>query len=262
MMVLVLKRVPPKSFLFSLLFLPLFFLSCNSSSIHTALPSKEIDIRECVILVHGLGRSHRSMGEMQSRLLEAGYITVNLDYPSRSKTIEQIVAEHMPEALEQCRLHAADKIHFVTHSMGGIIVRKTIRDNRPEQLGRVVMLSPPNRGSAVVDALKDSWYFRWFNGPAGQQLTTSPESMPNALGPVDYPVGIITGNDPAFFDSWFITFIPEESDGKVGVTRTKLEGMTDFLVVPESHTYIMYSELVQDETIHFLKSGIFSVVDD
>ncbi len=262
MKVRVLKRSPLRSIGLSLICLPLLFLSCSSSSIHTSLPLQETELRECVILLHGLARTHRSMEEMELRLREAGFITVNLNYPSRSKTIEQIVAEHVPEALEQCRLHAADKIHFVTHSMGGIIVRKAIRDSRPENLGRVVMLSPPNKGSAVVDALKDRWYFRWLNGPAGQQLSTAPDSIPNALGPVDYPVGIITGNDPEFFDSWFITFIPEESDGKVGVTRTKLEGMSDFLVVPESHTYIMYSELVQDETINFLRYGAFSVVDN
>lgn len=202
------------------------------------------------------------MGEMEMKLREAGYITVNLEYPSRSKTIEQIATEHVPEAIEQCEIHDAEVIHFVTHSMGGIITRKTIKDNRPELLGRVVMLSPPNQGSSVVDAMKDRWYFKWLNGPAGQQLSTSPYSMPNILGPVDYPVGIITGDDPAFFDSWFITFIPGESDGKVAVTRTKLEGMSDFLVVPESHTYIMYSDLVQDETIHFLKYGIFSDESD
>jgi pimeloyl-ACP methyl ester carboxylesterase len=262
MKVRVLKGTPLASICFSLLFITLLLLSCSSSSIRTSLPPQETAITECVILIHGLGRTHRSMRQMESRLREEGYITVNLNYPSRSKTIEQIVVEHVPEALEQCRINDADKIHFVTHSMGGIIVRKTIKDNRPELLGRVVMLSPPNKGSAVVDAMKDRWYFKWFNGPAGQQLTTAPDSMPNTLGPVDYPVGIITGNDPAFFDSLFITFIPEENDGKVAVTRTRLEGMSDFLVVPESHTYIMYSGLVQDETIHFLRYGTFSAVSD
>lgn len=252
------RKISPLVSCFFLCISSLSISSCNSSSIHTRQPLLETAFSECVILIHGLGRTHRSMGEMETKLREAGYITVNLEYPSRSKTIEQIASEHVPEAIAQCHSNNVDTIHFVTHSMGGIITRKTIKDNRPELLGKVVMLSPPNKGSAIVDAMKDRWYFRWFNGPAGQQLSTSPDSMPNVLGPVDYPVGIITGDDPEFFDSWFISFIPGESDGKVAVTRTKLEGMSDFLVVPESHTYIMYSDLVQDETIHFLKHGVFS----
>lgn len=250
------------SSIYFLIFLLLSISGCNSSSVHTRQPFQENALNQCVILIHGLGRTYRSMGEMETKLREAGYTTVNLDYPSRSKTIEQIAEEYVPGAIEQCEIHNADAIHFVTHSLGGIITRKVIRDNRPERLGRVVMLSPPNKGSAIVDAMKDRWYFRWFNGPAGQELSTSPTSMPNLLGSVDYPVGVIAGDDPAFFDSWFITFIPGESDGKVAVTRTKLEGMSDFLVVPESHTYIMYSDVVQDQTIHFLKHGVFSDPSD
>jgi hypothetical protein len=142
--------------------------------------------------------------------------------------------------------------------MGGIVARKFIREERPEQLGRVVMLSPPNKGSRIVDALKDSWYYRWINGPAGQQLSTAPDALPNKLGPVDYPVGIITGNEPAFFDTWFTRFIPGINDGKIGVEQTKLEGMTDFLVLAESHTYIMDSNRVQKETVYFLEHGVFT----
>ena len=216
-----------------------------------------MEMSECVILLHGLGRTHRSMRAMEQNLRNAGYMTVNLDYPSTSKNIESIASESVPQALEQCLSNNAETIHFVTHSMGGIVVRKAIKDNRPEKLGRVVMLSPPNKGSTVVDSLKDHWYYKWINGPAGQQLSTSPDSMPNQLGPVDYPVGIIAGDQPAFFDAWFTTFIPGENDGKVAVEQAKVDGMSDFLVVHQSHTNIMDSEYVQAQTIYFLKHGAF-----
>lgn len=202
------------------------------------------------------------MWGIEERLREAGYHTVNLDYPSRKKTIEQIAEEHVPEAIEHCQSYNAEKIHFVTHSMGGIITRKVIKDKRPDSLGKVVMLSPPNKGSNVADALKGRWYYHWINGPAGQQLTTSADSLPNTLGPVDYPVGIITGNDPAFFDTWFTTFIPGVNDGKVAVAQARLDGMADFMVVSASHTYIMDADLVQDETVYFLKHGKFSDTSD
>ena len=235
-------------------------IGCGSSAVYTRKPLQEPEIAECVILIHGLGRTYRSMWNMEHTLRDAGYLTVNIDYPSRSKSIEQIARELVPDAIEQCTINNTEAIHFVTHSMGGIIARTSIRAERPEKLGRVVMLSPPNKGSKIVDALKDSWYFRWINGPAGQQLSTAPNSLPNTLGPVDYPVGIITGNDPAFFDIWFTNFIPGINDGKIGVEQTKLEGMTDFMVVAESHTYIMDSNRVQKETINFLEHGVFTKI--
>lgn len=246
-----------------LLLIPLVFLSCSgSSSIYSKLPMQRSQVAECVILIHGLGRTYRSMWDMEERLREAGYHTVNLDYPSRKKTIEEIAGEYVPEAIEECQIYNAEAIHFVTHSLGGIITRKAMKDNRPELLGKVVMLSPPNKGSNIADALKGSWYYRWINGPAGQQLTTSADSLPNTLGPVDYPVGIITGNDPAFFDAWFTTFIPGVNDGKIAVSQTRLAGMADFMVVSESHTYIMDADRVQDETVYFLKHGKFYDTSD
>lgn len=136
-------------------------------------------------------------------------------------------------------------------------MRQYLAETRPENLGRLVMLSPPNRGTAVVDKLKEWWLFKWINGPAGQQLSTAADSVPNQLGPVDYPTGVITGDRYAFFDAWFSSFIPGEDDGKVSVERAKVEGMADFLVVPESHPFIMNGAYVQAETVYFLSHGEF-----
>lgn len=222
------------------------------------MPYENKSINECVILLHGLGRTYHSMERMENALIHEGYATVNLDYPSREKSIEELAADYIPEALDQCHQFNPAKIHFVTHSMGGIVTRMAIKQNRPEKLGRVVMLSPPNQGSEAVDKIKDSWYFSLMNGPAGLQLTTSADSIPNQLGPVDYPVGIITGNKQAFFDSWMLPFFRGAHDGKVSVERAKVIGMTDFLVVPESHSFIMNSSHVQNETIRFLQKGLFS----
>ena len=212
---------------------------------------------ECVILLHGLGRTNDSLKQMQNTLVQAGYHTVNLDYPSRKKNIEQLAAEYIPMAIEQCNSYNPTRIHFVTHSLGGILVRVAMKNNRPDNLGRVVMLSPPNNGSEAVDALKDRWYFSWFNGPAGQQLSTTEDSVPNQLGPVDYPVGIITGDRHAFFDSWLLKLFRGANDGKVSVESAQLEGMSDFLVVHSSHPYIMNSDYVECETVYFLQNGFF-----
>lgn len=209
------------------------------------------------MLLHGMGRTLHSMDLMQERLTAAGYHTVSLGYPSTTKTIEAIVADHFSDALQQCQQFKPTTIHFVSHSLGGIILRTIFKTEKPENLGRVVMLSPPNHGSEVTDSLKDWWLYRWINGPAGQQLTTDNASHPNQLGPVDYPVGIITGDRYYFFDFWLSSIIPGLDDGKVSVESARLEGMKDFLVVHEPHPFIMDAEYVQEETLYFLENGTF-----
>lgn len=213
---------------------------------------------DCVVLLHGMGRTYQSMDNLQKVLTDRGYHTVNIGYPSTKKNIETLAQEHFPMAIEQCKKFNPKRIHFVSHSLGGIIIRQAIKNDRPAQLGRVVMLSPPNKGASVVDAIGDWKIYKWLNGPAGQQLSTHPSSLPNRLGPVDYPVGVISGNRYAWFDGWLSNIIPGLDDGKVSVERTKLEGMSDFLVVSESHPFIMNSAYVQEETIHFLKYGKFN----
>ncbi len=222
----------------------------------TMLPANTVK-NECVILLHGLGRTYHSMDEMQIKLTAAGYHTVNLDYPSRKESIQQLAAKYIPPVIDQCSAFDPAHIHFVTHSLGGIVIRMAIKQNWPEKLGRVVMLSPPNRGSDAVDDLKDRWYYSWINGPAGQELSTSEDSTPNQLGPVDYPVGVIMGDRHAFFDTWLLAMFQGANDGKVSVEGAKLDGMADFMVVHESHPYIMKSELVQFQTIQFLNNGLF-----
>ena len=221
-------------------------------------PNLADDVSQCVVLIHGLGRSAGSMEEMQEALVQEGYQTVNLGYSSTKKDIETIVEEDYPPGILQCMAFKPETIHFVTHSLGGIILRKAFSSGKPENLGRVVMLSPPNKGSKLVDKIKDWRLFQWMMGPAGQQLVTGTDSITSQLGKADFDLGIITGNRHAFFDSLFAFMIPGVDDGKVSVENAKLEGMNDFLVTNDSHPFIMNSENVQKETIHFLQYGKFT----
>ncbi|MEE4243482.1 MAG: alpha/beta fold hydrolase [Desulfopila sp.] len=213
--------------------------------------------KECVILLHGLARTSGSMDTMARELQQAGFVTVNIDYPSTEKKIEDLSEEAVSQGVISCREQQADTLHFVTHSMGGILVRYYLLLHNIDELGRVVMLSPPNKGSEVVDTIGDWSSFQWYNGPAGGQLGTGEDSMVLQLGPVNFPLGIITGNSPAFYDGWFADMIPGQNDGKVSVERAKVEGMTDFLVLPHNHTFIMSQEDVIDQTIFFLRHGKF-----
>jgi pimeloyl-ACP methyl ester carboxylesterase len=193
------------------------------------------------------------MALLGARLRDAGFHTVNVGYPSGGKTIEELVSELGSRVQECCA--AAPDVHFVTHSMGGILVRLYLAEHSPEHAGRVVMLSPPSQGSEVVDALLDSPLRRLFLGPAGSQLGTDSLSVPSRLGPAEFELGIITGSrtlNP--LTSWLI---PGPDDGKVGVDRARVEGAA-FLVVPHTHTFIMNTRVVAEECEHFLRTGHFS----
>jgi triacylglycerol lipase len=153
------------------------------------------------------------------------------------------------------RHQGVSRIHFVTHSMGGIVLRAYLALQTPPEMGRVVMLSPPNQGSELVDCLCRFGWFRLFFGPAGCQLGTGAEALPARLGPAVFPLGILTGNRPAIGLS---RFFPGPNDGKVSVERAQLPGMADFLVLPCGHSLIMRHRLVQEQVVCFLATGRFS----
>lgn len=208
-----------------------------------------------VILLHGLARTNRSMAKLKKMLSKHGYKVINVNYPSTKHPIEFLAEEFLGKVIEQCSKIPRVKIHFVTHSLGGIIVRYYLKHHQLSNLGRAVMLSPPNQGSEAVDYMKDTFMFKKINGPAGQQLGTDKDSIPLKLGAVDFELGVITGSKT--FDPLFSMIIPGPDDGKVSVQRAKVAGMTDFLVLPYSHTFIMQKEEVIEQVIHFLEQGSF-----
>jgi len=208
-----------------------------------------------VILLHGLARTKSSMAKMKSHLKQAGYSVLNIAYPSREKTIQNLVKDHLVPTINKCRAHGAHKIHFVTHSMGGILVRYYLKHNQLDELGNVVMLSPPNAGSEIVDTFKSFFLFKWLNGPSGQQLGTEPDALPILLGKANFHPGIITGDRSInLILSWII---PGPDDGKVSVERAKIEGMADFRVIHATHPFIMKNSKAISLTLHFLKYGSF-----
>lgn len=209
-----------------------------------------------VILLHGLCRTNASMGKMAAALADAGFVVANVDYPSRTAGIQQLSDDAIGAALQSAKLKPCRKIHFVTHSLGGILVRSYFVRHADARLGRVVMLGPPNQGSEVVDEI-GSWYlFRKLNGPAGGELGTGGESTPNRLGPAGFELGVIAGDRSInWINSWMIT---GADDGKVSVERTKVAGMKEHLVVHVTHPYLMTDRTVIAATIRFLRTGTFS----
>lgn len=212
--------------------------------------------QEHVILLHGLCRTSRSMAGMASALRGAGYRVWNIDYPSRTASIEQLSEHAIGEALTACRRDGATRVHFVTHSLGGILVRSYLARHAVPELGRVVMLASPNQGSEVVDRLGAWKLFALINGPAGRELSTAPSSTPSLLGPATFQVGVIAGNRSV---NWINScLIPGADDGKVSVERTRLAGMRDHIVIKATHPFIMNHREARQQTLHFLRLGAFA----
>ena len=213
---------------------------------------------EGVILLHGMCRTSASMSKMVAALQSAGYTVLNVDYPSRTASTEKLADGTITQALSDPTLAGCTQIHFVTHSMGGILVRSYFTRHTDTRLGRVVMLGPPNQGSEVVDHLRGLALFRVINGPAGDELGTAVTDTPAKLGPVNFPLGVIAGDRSI---NWINSLmISGKNDGKVSVERTKVAGMTEQAVVHATHPYLMRNARVIVLTLRFLKTASF--VDD
>jgi len=211
---------------------------------------------DCVVLLHGLARSASSMEKLQDKLDQAGYHVVNVDYESRKHPIVTLAEMAVSEGINQCRNKKTKRISFVTHSLGGILVRQYFNDHEIPELHRVVMLGPPNQGSEVVDTLRDVPGFEAFNGPAGMQLGTSDADIPRQLGPVNFELGVIAGTKS--INLILSTYLPGTDDGKVTLESAQVKGMSDFIALPVTHPMMMKNTHVIDQTLHFLQLGIFS----
>ncbi len=209
-----------------------------------------------VVLLHGIGGFSYSMTPLAKELHKQGYTVINVNYPSTLYDIPTIAETFLDSVITTRCIDPERKIHFVTHSMGGIVTRYYLKNHIEElNLGRVVMLSPPNNGSEIVDAFKSNVTMESIFGPAFNQLGTDSSGIVHSLGLVEYEVGIITGNKA--FNIPGAMIIPGDDDGIVAVKSARVEGMIDFEVIEVSHTFIMLNKKIIKDVACFLKKGNF-----
>jgi len=239
--------------------LSLILVSCAANSTLSNSPwfiSESIENTECVVLVHGLWRSGFAMRSIAGDLEEHGYKTVSVDYPSTQKEIPDLVQHHLLKSVDECVQTGAEKVHLVSHSMGGILIRQFLQDNTLPDGSKVVMLSPPNQGSELSEKFGDSWWYQWAVGPAGASLSTKQNGIISKLKEIDEPVGIIAAYRD--WSLWPDAWLPQPNDGTVSVASMKLAEMDDFIMVNSGHALMRYSDEVQNQIRQFLSVGEFA----
>ena len=219
----------------------------------------ELSRNDTIVLLHGLGRTSLSMKRLEWHFAAQGHHVINRTYPSTRKTIESLADDWLDPLLAKEVSTTDTKIHFVTHSLGGIVLRQYLSTHELPNLGRVVMLAPPNQGSELADFLCQYSVLRWLIGPTLAQLGTKESCRPRQREAVSFPLGIIAGDHSP--NPIFSRIIPGQADGKVAVARTRTEGMTDFLVLHQSHTWLMWRRSTLEQVNHFLIHGRFSPPD-
>jgi len=227
-------------------------ISCAAVDSTRVSTSAETDSRETVVLLHGLGRGKSAMRLLASRLEDAGFLTKIIKYKSLNASPKEI----LETVTEQINTFCRDKkqtIHFAGHSLGGLLVRAYLDSNKVENLGRVVLIGTPNKGTPLVDKFQDSWLLKLM-GETTLSLGTDENSFPNSIGPPYYPAGIIAGSSTIINNE---KILPGDDDGVVPVESAKLDGMTDMIVINAGHSMLRYNKDAADAAIHFLKHGRF-----
>lgn len=243
-------------FLFSLLLVSLS--ACANTTDKTMLPVELAAVNgknQCIVLIHGLWRSGYAMKPLQEYLNNYGFTTIAINYPSTETSIENLATNFVAPAVDECQAQGMKRIHFVTHSMGGIVARMYLQNHSLPENSRVVMLSPPNQGSEFSKRFGDTSWYEWLVGPAAITLTKDSNGVINSLKPIKEEVGIIAAYRE--WSLWPSSWLPEPNDGTVAVQNMRLAEMQDFILLEAGHAMMRHDEKVKFQIVHFLKHGRF-----
>lgn len=212
-----------------------------------------------IILLHGLGRSPRSMLKINKHLENQGYRVLNIGYSSITNNFNDIL-DHLIKRITPW-VNPHQPVHFVGHSFGGILIRGILAKNLNWTLGRCVMLGSPNQGTAIASFMMSHKFFRYFTPKVTRQLVPDSELIKYLPEP-EIETGIIAGNKPYNIlipVTWFYKKATDNApgDGVVELSNTQCRNMSDFIVLPLHHSFMMWDSLLIKQVIHFLQNGQF-----
>jgi len=224
--------------------------------------NKPLPGRPPVILLHGLGRTPRSMARMAKKLDGAGFAAEAWSYPSRRRRLAEHAIELRRRLIDWAAVRPPRQpVSFVTHSLGALVLRGALSGHTPVPVGRIVMIAPPNQGAGLAVRFGATTWARWVFGKPMEDLRTGAGGLA-WLGVPEAEIGVIAGERP-FHPvnplSWANIFVSGDlaHDGTVEVANTRLPGMKDFLLVDVHHTFICNDPDVQAQVIAFLQNGCF-----
>lgn len=220
-----------------------------------AIGHKNIDNtkNDYVVLLHGILIGSWQMHPLSTFFAEQGYEVINIAYPSTDYNLEKlssIVAADIKK-----RIIIDKPVHFIGYSMGGLVIRATLKKYKPKIMGRVVQIATPNKGSEIADRLKNNIFYKFLYGPAGQQLITDQSKIKSLFGPIDYDLGIIAGYGANNFI--FKKTFDGENDGTVAVNKVFIAGCKDYIKIRGTHFFMPFDTEVKSQALHFIKHGKF-----
>lgn len=241
------------NFLSCLILLQLLLITGCKSRANAPILYKPND--ELVILAHGLGRSDWAMWHFAQQLKNANYKVCSLNYDSIGESVEDVLAQTSTQ-INAC-ISNASKIHFLGHSLGGLVIRAYLQSNMTvlnnNTLGNVVLIGTPNKGSELANHLKGSWLMH-LGGGISQSLITGSNSLGNKISELTLNLGVIAGTKASPLTQ---SYFNSENDGLVSVESTKLNNMSDFITLNVSHSAMRSNQQVIQHTIYFLQTGAF-----
>lgn len=207
-----------------------------------------------VVLIHGLAETPAHMFALRQAAIVSGYEVECVAYPSTRLPIERLIDEYIQPAIDSTS--NARRAHFVTHSLGGVLLHACLQTRIPPNLGRVVMQAPGLQGSEALEIYRHNPLFRWLYGPAAVQSGTGADGFAKQLSDrAEYELGIVSGCLSS--DLLPLFFIPPPHDGKISAARTLTGGVQDHIVLPTTHDGIMHDPLAVVQTVRFIRTGAF-----
>ncbi|NGX55793.1 MAG: hypothetical protein K1060chlam5_00020 [Candidatus Anoxychlamydiales bacterium] len=237
--------------MFRIISLVLLIIIFNSNIYAKNKMQDPINIKkETVVCIHGFYRSKLNMIIIAKAFRKKGYDVLNYGYPSRKKKIEDLADDLVEKLILISKKNPSSKISFVTHSMGGLVLRSAVnKTNCPMQakIGKAVLLAPPNKGAIIARQLKKYRLARLFFGKkAGRELMNYENFDHLGIFPKEIDVLVIAGN------SGINPLIGKENDGKVAVEETCLSTSHKHIVIKSGHALIAYNKNVIRHAMNFI----------